>query len=192
MPGTIRMLAPDYQVIALDLPGHGKSDKPEAADAYGVQMVEDVIAVMDHLQIRKAHIVGYSMGGMIILKLLTRHPDRVRSAILGGMGWLRQGSPSQQFWTQLPERQRATTPSACAHSLGALAVTEDEVKAIRVPVTVLVGERDPCRRLYVAPLEQIRPDWPVKVIPGAGHVNCIFPPEFKNRIKDWLDQQARH
>ena len=81
------------------------------------------------------------------MKLLTRHPDRVRSAVLGGMGWLRESSPAQQFWTQVPERQRMATPSACPHSLGALAVTEEEVKAIHVPVTVLAGERDPCRQL---------------------------------------------
>jgi pimeloyl-ACP methyl ester carboxylesterase len=191
-PGTIRALAKDYQVIALDVRGHGGSGKPKEEEAYGIEIMEDIVRLLDHLKVQKAHLVGYSMGGMIILKLLTRHPDCVRSAILGGMGWLRQGSLPQQFWTQLPERQRATTPSACARSLGALAVTENEVNAIRVPLTVLVGERDPCRRLYVAPLEQIRPDWPVKEIPGAGHVNCIFQPEFKNGIKDWLDQQARH
>jgi pimeloyl-ACP methyl ester carboxylesterase len=191
-PGTVRTLAEDYQVLALDVRGHGGSGKPKEDEAYGIEMMEDIVRLLDHLKIEKAHMAGYSMGGMIILKLLTRHPDRVRSAILGGMGWLRQGSPPQQFWTQLPERQRATTPAACARSLGALAMTEDEVKAIRVPVTVLVGERDPCRPLYVSPLEQIRPDWPVKEIPGAGHVNCIFQPEFKKGIKDWLDQQARH
>jgi len=186
-PGTITALAKDYQVIALDVRGHGGSGKPKEEDAYGIEMMEDVVRLLDHLKLQKAHVVGYSMGGMITMKLLTRHPDRVRSAVLGGMGWLREGSPLQQFRTQLPDRQKAATPSACVRSLGALAVTEDEVKAIRVPVTVLIGERDPCRRLYVVPLEQIRADWPVTLVPGAGHVNCILKPEFKKGIKDWLD-----
>jgi len=190
-PGTIKALATNYQVIALDVRGHGGSGKPTAEEAYGLELMEDVIRLLDHLKIQKAHIVGYSMGGMITMKLLTRHPDRVRSAVLGGMGWLRQGSPLQHFWTQIPDRQKAATPPACARSLGALAVTADEVKAIRVPVTVLVGERDPCRRLYVAPLEDIRPDWPVKLVPGAGHVNCILKPEFKAGIRGWLEQQAQ-
>ena len=48
-------------------------------------------------KIHKAHVVGYSMGGMITVKLLTRHPDRVQSAVLGGMGWLREGSLLQYF-----------------------------------------------------------------------------------------------
>jgi len=66
------------------------------------------------------------------------------------------------------------------------------VKAIRIPVTVLVGELDPCRELYVAPLQQIRADWPVTLVPGAGHLNCIYPPEFKSGIKDWLDRRGAH
>ena len=189
-PGIIKALARNYQVIALDVRGHGGSGKPKDEEAYGVQMAEDVILLLDHLKIQKAHLVGYSMGGMITMKLLTRHPDRVRSAILGGMGWLSQDSLLQHFWTQLPPPKGSVTPSTCVRSLGALAVTEDEVKAIRVPVTILVGERDPCRQLYVVSLEQIRPDWPVMVIPGAGHINCIFRSAFKKAIKDWLDRQA--
>ena len=191
-PGIIKALAKTYEVIALDVRGHGGSGKPKEQDAYGVEIAEDIIRLLDHLKIQKAHLVGYSMGGMITMKLLTRHPDRVRSAILGGMGWLSQDSLLQHFWTQLPPPKGSVTPSACVRSLGALAVTEDEVKAIRVPVTILVGERDPCRQLYVVPLEQIRPDWPIKVIPGAGHINCIFRSAFKKAIKDWLDRQAGH
>jgi hypothetical protein len=59
-------------------------------------------------------------------------------------------------------------------------------------VTVLIGDRDPVRQLYVMPLERIRPDWPVKLIPAAGHLNCIVQAEFKSGIKRWLDQQTAH
>jgi pimeloyl-ACP methyl ester carboxylesterase len=189
--GIIKALAKDYQVIAMDVRGHGGSGKPKEDEAYGVEMMEDVVRLLDHLNIQKAHVVGYSMGGMITMKLLTRHPDRARSAILGGMGWLRQGGPLQQSWTQVPGRVRAAIPPACVRSLGALAVTEDEVKAIRIPVTVLIGESDSCRPLYVAPLQQIRADWPVTLIPDAGHLNCIFQPGFAKGVKDWLDRQTR-
>ena len=84
IPGTIDVLAKDHQVVALDLPGYGQSDKPFDARAYGMQWVEDVILLLDHLNIRKAHIVGYSMGGMVALKLIAKHPDRVLSGTLGG------------------------------------------------------------------------------------------------------------
>jgi pimeloyl-ACP methyl ester carboxylesterase len=50
-------------------------------------MAEDSIHLLDHLKIRKAHVVGYSMGGFITSELLTRYPDRLVTATLGGAGW---------------------------------------------------------------------------------------------------------
>ena len=184
-------LAKSHQVIALDLPGHGASDKPEDEAAYGTQMVEDVVALMDHLKIDKAHVVGYSMGGMIALKLIVTHPDRVLSGTLGGMGWLRDGSRLQQFWERMPVRDGARTPGACSQSLGKLAVTEAELKAVKIPMAVFVGDRDPVKRLYVTPLQSVRNDWPVTEIPDAGHLNCIVKPEFRNGVTKWVEQQAK-
>jgi len=80
--GVLPDLARDYRVIALDLRGHGKSDKPHDASAYE-PMATDVIALLDHLGIERAHLVGYSLGGIIAAKLLTTHPQRFRSAVLG-------------------------------------------------------------------------------------------------------------
>ncbi len=87
MPGIINGLTGDYQVIGMDCRGHGKSGKPHAADQYGMEMVEDVVRLMDHLGIEKAHVAGYSMGGFITAKLLTVHPERLLTATLGGAGW---------------------------------------------------------------------------------------------------------
>jgi pimeloyl-ACP methyl ester carboxylesterase len=153
-------------------------------------MAEDIVRLLDHLKIKQAHLVGYSMGGMITMKLLTRHPERVKSALLGGMGWMREGDPKQIFWTRVRDNPGSVPPSACVRSLAALAVTEEEVKAIKVPVAVIVGEKDSIRRLYVEPLERVRTDWPVTVVPGAGHITCIMMPEFKQGIRRWLDERA--
>jgi pimeloyl-ACP methyl ester carboxylesterase len=86
-PGIIKGLADSYQVIAIDNRGHGQSDKPHEAADYGIKMIDDVIRLMDHLKIKKAHIVGYSMGGFITEVLLTEHPNRLLTATLGGAGW---------------------------------------------------------------------------------------------------------
>jgi pimeloyl-ACP methyl ester carboxylesterase len=185
--GTIAFLAKDYQVIALDLPGHGKSDKPETADAYGVQMIEDIVALLDHLQVQKSHIVGYSMGGMVAAKFMALHQDRVLTGILGGMGWFREGGLLKKVWEQFPARKGALTPAACVHSFAKLALTREELEGIKVPVEVLIGDRDLVRKLYVAPLEMVRKDWPVIEIKGAGHLNCIFKLQFNEEIKKWLD-----
>lgn len=68
-------LSKDHEVIAFDCRGHGKSD--------GIEMVNDITRLMDHLQISKAHIMGYSMGGGIAMKMLVVHPDRFLTAVVG-------------------------------------------------------------------------------------------------------------
>jgi pimeloyl-ACP methyl ester carboxylesterase len=83
-PGVLAAIAKDHQVIAYDNRGHGKSDKPHDPEKYGLEMVEDAVRLMDHLQVKKAHVVGYSMGAMITNKLLAAHPERLLSATLGG------------------------------------------------------------------------------------------------------------
>lgn len=183
MPGTIDALARDHQVIAVDLPGFGQSDKPVEADAYGLQWVEDVILLLDHLNLRKAHIVGYSMGGMVALKLIAEHPDRVLSGTLGGMGWLPEGSVLQRVWAHMR--------SLSSRGVSELALTENELKVIRIPVLILVGDRDPMRRMYVVPLQKVRNDWQVVEIQGAGHLNCIFKKQFIEEIEKWLDMNRQ-
>jgi pimeloyl-ACP methyl ester carboxylesterase len=79
-------LASDYRVIALDRRGHGASGKPHDPAPYGDEMVRDVIRLLDHLEIGKAHLVGYSMGAVIAGKLLVTHPDRLLSVTFGGGG----------------------------------------------------------------------------------------------------------
>jgi pimeloyl-ACP methyl ester carboxylesterase len=89
LPGIVNALAKDYRVITLDNRGHGRSDKPHDPKKYGLELVEDAVRLLDHLHIRKAHVIGYSMGGLIALKLAISHPDRVASATLGAMGLFR-------------------------------------------------------------------------------------------------------
>src|SRR4249919_2942647 len=72
------MLARNYRVIAFDNRGAGRSDKP-----FGVysleQMADDAIAVLDHVDVDAAHVVGASMGGAISQLMAVRHPSRVLS-----------------------------------------------------------------------------------------------------------------
>lgn len=186
MPGVFAELARDHQVVALDLPGHGQSDKPTDAKAYGSQMVDDVALLLDHLKLERAHIVGYSLGGMIALEFTAKYPDRVISTTLGGMGWMRDGGALQRFWERIPTRDGARTPSVCMQSMGQLALSEQELQSIKSPVRVIVGDRDPVQRLYVSPLQQARSDWTVVEVAGAGHMNCIMKPEFKTEVAAWV------
>lgn len=67
-----------HRVIALDVRGHGQSDKPRERYSIGA-FAEDVIALLDHLKLGRVHLVGISMGGMIGFELATRWPERLNS-----------------------------------------------------------------------------------------------------------------
>ena len=103
MPGIISKLKQDYRVIALDNRGHGKSDKPHDPKQYGPEMVNDVVRLLDHLSVAKAHVVGYSMGGFMTNYLVNNHPERVVTATLGGAGWSKANDVRTEFMTQLAD-----------------------------------------------------------------------------------------
>jgi len=75
-------LASDHRVVALDIRGFGQSGRPSGAEAYGRRMSDDVVRLLDHLGIRRAHLVGHSMGALIAANVAVRYPDRVSSATL--------------------------------------------------------------------------------------------------------------
>ena len=94
--GVLQALAADHRVLALDLPGHGRSGKPHDPAKYGLEMVEDVVRLLDHLKIRKAHVVGYSMGARLTAKLMVAHPERLSSIVLGGGGARRDSAEERR------------------------------------------------------------------------------------------------
>ena len=102
--GILQDLARDHRVLALDLRGHGHSDKPHDPHAYD-EIALDVIRLLDHLQIEKSHVVGYSLGGIIVAKLLTTHQDRFLSAVLGGAAYRRARGESADEATEAAARE---------------------------------------------------------------------------------------
>ncbi len=113
-----------FRVIALDLRGHGKSDKPQPA-VIDAEMASDVERLMAHLGIRRAHVVGYGLGANIAARLSTMHPGRFITMTLAGGAHVRAGGTD--------DRQ-------------GLAVTDEQMKAVPVPTLGLIGTRDPALR----------------------------------------------
>jgi pimeloyl-ACP methyl ester carboxylesterase len=124
---------------------------------------------------------------------MARHPDRVRSGTLAGMGWLKSGGAGQWGFAQIGKDDR--NPAAvtlCGRSLARLALTEKEIKKIRVPVTVLVGDRDNLiKKLYVEPLQKVRTDWPVVEIKDGDHLSCVVKPQLREEIAAWLKKHRK-
>lgn len=82
--GYVEALKNDYQLILVDARGHGKSDKPHEPESYELEiLVDDIVAVLDELDIRKAHYYGYSMGGRISYGIARYAPERFHSLING-------------------------------------------------------------------------------------------------------------
>jgi pimeloyl-ACP methyl ester carboxylesterase len=114
--GIADELARNHVVIAADMRGHGRSEGPRDGD-----MPLDVIELMDHLGIEKAHIHGFSMGGSIVAQLMARAPERIITAAFGGSGvretgeWLAYvppdaegvGSHAEQARQMYRERQQS-------------------------------------------------------------------------------------
>ena len=82
MTPLAEVLAPSHRVVAFDVRGFGRSSKFADPARFGQLMVDDVVRVLDHLRIDKAHLVGHSMGGLIAANVASRYPRRVVSATL--------------------------------------------------------------------------------------------------------------
>jgi hypothetical protein len=186
LPGIMDALAQRHTVIAFDLPGHGESDKPTDASAYGVQMAEDAALLLDHLHLPKAQVVGYSLGGLVALKLAAIHPDRVTALSLGGIGWMRDAGSSSKAEELLPSGAPGLLPLACIRSIPELALSEPELRALKLPVKLFIGENDPVRKTHLPALQAVRPDWPVVAISDAGHISAVTKPQFRDELVSWV------
>jgi pimeloyl-ACP methyl ester carboxylesterase len=102
--GIADALAKNHMVIAIDCRNHGLSDKPQPM---GPGKAEDVIEMMDHLKIQKAHFHGYSMGGGIVGRLMALIPERFITAGFGGSG-IQEVDP--EWRARLPKDKEGRDP----------------------------------------------------------------------------------
>src|ERR1700709_380162 len=153
------------RVIALDNRGHGDSSKLYDPEDYHIGMMAgDVSALMDHLHIERADMMGYSMGARITALLAQTQPQRIRSAILGGIGigMIEGGGPGKAVVDALeaPSLEEVSDPvgrmfrafadqtrserralAACLRGSRRL-MTKEEAAKISVPVLIAVGTTD--------------------------------------------------
>ncbi len=125
-----------FQLIALDCRGHGKSDKPHDPAKYGPEMAADVVRLLDHLKIEKAHLIGYSSGAFIAGKVAATHPERVLSVVYGGQAPLVAGTKAptssevEIFAKAVDEGKDLGSYIIAVTPAGRPKPTEDQAKAI--------------------------------------------------------------
>lgn len=76
-------LEPYYRLLTMDIIGHGQTDSPNDPNRYDIeQTAADLLQILDQLEVKKFHLVGYSMGGRVAITIASLYPDRVASLFL--------------------------------------------------------------------------------------------------------------
>jgi pimeloyl-ACP methyl ester carboxylesterase len=94
----LRHFGQRYRAIAFNARGYPPSDVPESPGAYSqTRAADDIAAVLDHLRIDRAHVIGLSMGGFATLHFGFRHAARARSLCVGGCGYGAEPAQRERF-----------------------------------------------------------------------------------------------
>jgi pimeloyl-ACP methyl ester carboxylesterase len=212
IPSWVETLVDDgRRVIALDNRGHGASSKLyDPADYERATMANDVCALMDHLEIERADVMGYSMGARITANLVVARPARVRAAILGGVGkrLFTDGGlplaviaaleapsladvtdPTGIIFRRFADQTKSDRRALAACIRGAKkALTREAVASISVPVLVAVGTRD----AIAGPpqdLASVIPGAKVLDIPDRDHMLAVGDRVYKQGVLKFLKER---
>src|SRR5579872_2789387 len=199
------------RVIAFDNRGHGDSAKLYDSAEYELAvMASDIAALMDHLNIERADVMGYSLGSRMTAVLARSRPERLRSAIFGGIGigLIEGGGPGEAvalaleapslddvadpvgrtfraFADQTRSDRRAL--AACLRGSRRL-MTREEAAGMRVPVLIAVGSKDEIAGSASA-LGRIIPGSQVLDIPNRDHMRAVGDKVYKTGVIDFLSRR---
>ena len=213
-PGWVSTLTrAGRRVIALDNRGHGASSKLYDPAAYhSATMAEDVRALIDHLGLGRADVLGYSMGARITAFLAVHHPERVRSAIIGGLGIrLVEGhggsmaaiivaalqapsladvsDPVGRAFRSFAEQTKSDLRALAACMMSPRAkIGREQVAGIKAPVLVAVGTKDEVAGSAEA-LAALIPGARVLPIPDRDHMLAVGDRAFKAGVLDFLKER---
>lgn len=212
-PGWVSVLTKaGRRVIALDNRGHGESGKLYDPENYHIgTMAGDVRALMDHLRIDRADIMGYSLGARIAAYLATREKQRLRSVIIAGlgMGLIEGGGPGEDVARALEADSIDDVTDPVARTFrafadqthsdrGALAaclrgsrrlMTKEEAASITAPVLIAVGTKDDVAG-SAQRLGEIIAGAQVLDIPDRDHMRAVGDRVYKEGVLDFLARRG--
>jgi pimeloyl-ACP methyl ester carboxylesterase len=201
------------RVVSVDLRGHGQSAKLYEPTSYRLDLMAlDVLSVVEHLQIRKPDLIGFSLGARVALSLLETHSSRFLLGVLCGVGELltkprseheqialagafeaesadgAQAGLARQF-RQFADAQGQDVKAlaACARGmqLAPKEWTAEHLAQIKNEIMVVAGSGDELAGSAAGLARQIS-NARGKQIPGCGHMDCLTQPMFKGAVMDFL------
>ena len=175
--GWIDELSKTRKVIAIEMQGHGRTADIDR-DISSANLADDVAALLDHLKIPRADLIGYSMGGGVAMQCAVRHPDKVRKVVVISSTFRRdgmvkegrdalpkltaeafKGSPIEAEYKKLsptPDEfpnfvKRVLAMASKGHDIGA-----DKLKATTAPMFFIHGDADGIRLEHVAEMFRLK------------------------------------
>ncbi|SHN83702.1 alpha/beta fold hydrolase [Bradyrhizobium erythrophlei] len=199
------------RVIAFDNRGHGESSKLYDAAEYEIAiMASDIAALMDHLKLDRADVMGYSLGSRMTAMLARSQPHLFRSAILGGIGigLIEGGGPGENVAKALEADSLDEVTDSVGRTFRAFAdqtrsdrkalaaclrgsrrlMAKEEAAEIAVPVLIAVGTADEIAGSAHA-LGEIIPGSEVLDIPRRDHMRAVGDKVYKEGVLDFLSRR---
>lgn len=199
MHNQVTALAADHFVVAPDSRAHGRTSDAEGVPLSYAQMADDMIALMDHLQIDKADIVGWSDGGNIGLDMAIRYPDRVGKLVTYGSNFHTNGlvpdaegeginsSPDDPSWEVVRSFYQSVAPDPDHWPVfhGKLMTMWDTLPTFTVgdlggvssPTLVMAGEFDSIKEAHTREMAASIPDATLLIVEGQDHFAPLMAPE---------------
>lgn len=199
MHNQITALAGDHFVVAPDSRAHGRTSDAEGVPLSYGQMADDMIALMDHLGLEKADIVGWSDGGNIGIDMAIRYPTRVGKLVTYGSNFHTNGlvpdeegeginsSPDDPSWEVVRSFYQSVAPNpdhwpVFHRKLMTMwdsqpTFTTGDLGAISSPTLVMAGEFDSIKETHTREMAASIPNGTLEIVEGEDHFAPLMAPE---------------
>lgn len=186
-----------HRVIGVDFQAHGRTADIDRDLTYA-NLASDVVALLDHLGIERAHVIGHSMGGGTAMELAVSHPERLLSVVAISVGVRPDGEhpdladpskfatstrmPTEQDFADMAAAYAAVAPhperfeDLPARSMTSLngwdGWTDEQLAGITAPMLLVIGDHDFTTTAHGAVMQELIPGSQLAILPGTTHMQA--------------------